>query len=783
MNISRPLAIALVVGLASTNAVGAPPEANLPVAAAKSRLQQASDALAKAVQKIEKDPPSTPDLDAAWAAVGVLKDAIDAGAANEAADLEYAKAALAARKQLRTQREFVEERRAKVYLFNHRRTIDAAVATMNGRAGATERKEAGPKDFEGARAAVAELRKVLDQARPFAKEDAAFARYLAETDAAAARQEKAIEDRWTLRAVDGHRARVEAGRQALSAAMATLAKGGGGDAQFAAADAAATGLSKLLDEGRTFEPRDKTYAGVAESARAEVSDARKRMEQLLSTSALDRLKSEIEPARQDLAAALKVVRGRKPTEDQLAETKTVTIVARGLVEKFQPQAAVSKPFGEYLGQVKALLIEVESELLIRNLESAQAEVTRTRRALERSNPTDEQFAELTTALTILEKTLEGVDKSHPIVSSSAAEARALLRDARAAGAQRRGQVDLQRHRAKIQETKKNTEAVVAKIQAPDVVEGQFQDAENALKQLKALLDEGAPFIKKDRDYAEYDASVKERIAELADRIARRRIWLAAGAGKATLTQLMADGKTKLEAAGRPQATDADLEVASKSVEALTQAIEGSVALEKQDGAYAAHAERARNELLRESEALEMARQAVGARKQTGNALAAGEVAARAAAEAKDLRTQKKHYDTAMSQFRACERDGTQLLKENPDLGKVIALVEGRPRAVQEVVATCSERVKATEQPLRQASSMVAFEDGPKKAFEQAKALLASPRRSEAIPHLEDCIVSAARVQSDYRELRDRKFAVAGANLTLAEMIRTCAADRDTLVKK
>src|SRR5689334_20183424 len=194
MNVSTSIAIAFAVLLSTTDARAASPDASQ-VAAAKNRLQSAADGLANAVKRIEKDPPSTPDLDAAWAAVGVLKDAIDAGASYEAADLEYAKAALAARKQLRTQRDFVEERRAKVYLFNHHRTIDAAVAAMNERVAATERKEAAPKDFDAARAAVADVKKAMEPARQFAKQDAAFARYLTETDAAVARQEKAIEDR------------------------------------------------------------------------------------------------------------------------------------------------------------------------------------------------------------------------------------------------------------------------------------------------------------------------------------------------------------------------------------------------------------------------------------------------------------------------------------------------------------------------------------------------------------------------------------------------------------
>ena len=778
MNVSRTVAIALLVLLAGTDARAASPD----VAAARSRLQGAADNLAKAVQRIEKDPPSTADLDAAWAAVGALKDAIDAGAAVEAADLDYAKAALAARKQLRTQRDYVEDRRGKVYLFNHRRTIDAAVATLNDRMGRIERKEATPKDFDDARAAVAEVKKALEPARQFAKQDAAFAKYLTDTDAAVARHEKNIDDRWTLRAVDAHRTRVEANRQALQASLAALAKGGT-DAQFEAADVAVTGLSKLLDEGKVFEPRDKTYAGVAEGARAEVAEAKKKMEQLLSTAALDRLKSEIEPAHKDLAEALKALRARKPTDEQLAEAKTASIVVRKLVEKFQPQAARSKPFGEYLNQVSATLAEVEAELVRRDLDSVRAEALRALRNIERRDPTDEQFAELNTALTVLEKTLEPLKRVPSTMAASVSEARQLLRDARTTAAKRRGEVDVQRFRAKVQEAKRNTEAVVAKIQAANTGEEQLKEAEEAIKQLKALLDEGAPFIKKDFDYRQYDKEVKARITELTERIGRRRLALSVSVARAKLTELTNDGRAKLEAAKRPESTEADLEAASKSVEALIQALDGYAALERQDAGFAGAAERARNELVRQSEALELARQAGGARRQTGTPLAAGEQAARAAAEAKDLRTQKKHYETAMSQFKSCEEDGTRLLKGNQALEKVVASVEGRLIPIKDVVAQCAEKVKTTEPPFRQVSFLVAFEDGPKKAYENAKSLLARSARDEAIPQLNECIVTASRVQSDFRELKEHKFAVTGGSFTLAELIKTCAAQRDALVPK
>src|SRR5688572_21133625 len=84
------------------------------------QLEAARKQLTAAVERIKQDPPSNADLDAAHAAVEALKEAIDAGADLEQSDLEYAKAALAARKELRTQRDYVDQRRANVKIFDAR---------------------------------------------------------------------------------------------------------------------------------------------------------------------------------------------------------------------------------------------------------------------------------------------------------------------------------------------------------------------------------------------------------------------------------------------------------------------------------------------------------------------------------------------------------------------------------------------------------------------------------------------------------------------------------------
>src|SRR5438094_4915517 len=87
---------------------------DLSVSAAKKALEAAHADLAKAIERAQKDPPALADLDAAANAVSALKSVLDAHVAIEPKDLDYAKAALAARKEVRVEREYVEERRGKV---------------------------------------------------------------------------------------------------------------------------------------------------------------------------------------------------------------------------------------------------------------------------------------------------------------------------------------------------------------------------------------------------------------------------------------------------------------------------------------------------------------------------------------------------------------------------------------------------------------------------------------------------------------------------------------------
>jgi hypothetical protein len=594
------------------------------------------------------------------------------------------------------------------------------------------------------------------------------------------KQEKAVDDRLTALAVAKQRGQIAESRKTLAAAMAPLGGKGASDVQFEAAERAAAEVAKLIEGGKELEVKDKAYQSEAEKIRGELAQAKKRVDELFSATGVERLKAEIEPAHKDLVAAGKPVRARKPTQEQLAEARTAALVVRGLLEKFQPQAARSQAFGQYLVEVKKTLVEVEVELQKRTLDAARMDLLQALRALERKAPTDEQFQEASTALTILEKTLETVHAKDPALAPTVVEAKALVRAAGPDMAKRRQQVDIQRHRAKVEDAKRHANAAVAQIQQKDVGNDQLQAAENAIKLLRAVVEEGAPLVKKDRDYAAYDKDVKDRATQLTDRIAARRVALAAAEGRTQLIEAMGIARVKLEVAKLPEATDADVDALTKAVEALNQILETRAELERKDVGYAANAERGRNELFRLAEALEFAREARGIRRRTGEALAAGNSAADAGASARELRAQRQHFEKAIAEFRSCESNGASALKENRSLTNVVVLVGGQQSTPKDVIALCSQRLQATEQSLTQVQGLISFEEGPKRAYEAAKALHSRSKQKEAEAQYDECIASGLMLQNRNPELKDRKFDVAGSKLTLSEVVNHCISQRKAL---
>ena len=764
-------AFAPLLFLIPAHVIAAPaPAAN--VAAAKQGLENARATVATAMKKVEGDAPNAADLDAAHAALEALKEAIDSGAGQEPNDLDYARAALAARKELREKREAIDSRRAKMHIFNHRREIDAAYATMKTDVKVAEGKDPSSKDFEDARAAISKFKKVVEPSRQFTSQEASFASYIQKLDADVAKLENTIDEKWAIVEGSKHRAKVEEARTDF-VNKSNVLSANATDQQFSDAEAAGKLLQQRLDEGKILETKDKSYGPYAQKTRTEYAILKKKADELWAKTGPARLKNEIEPAAKDLRNSLKYVRSKKATEDQLAEARTTAIVVRKLLEKFAPEAKRNEEFGAYVETVKVALVETENQLQLRALDTAQRDFRQALAKLDRKAPTDEDFQIANSSLQILTKTLEPMNAKDPMLTQPVADARAWEREGKATITRRRNEIDVAAQQAKVEDARNKAIAAVAVFPNADAGEDAVKAAEAAVKDVVAALESGKELTGRDRGYAAYDRELNKRVNEFNAKIANKKLQLHAQATRTQLTEALANAKAKIDAARAPASTDADLAAAVKSVEDVNAFLEKQAPLEQQAGSYASAAEKARMELMKRYETLGLAQGERELRKMTVDQLVPGLALAHAAAASPDLKKQKADYEKALKLFKSCKDEGAKLIGD-PQVAKLPVVIDG-PATLKEAVVQCSQEYDATAPLIKPLTGLISFEDGPRKAYEAAIDLHSKGKKTEALAQYDECIATGVTVGVRYPDLKDRQFTVAKTQMTLAELTRLCTA--------
>jgi hypothetical protein len=73
-----------------------------------------------------------------------------------------------------------------------------------------------------------------------------------------------------------------------------------------------------------------------------------------------------------------------------------------------------------------------------------------------------------------------------------------------------------------------------------------------------------------------------------------------------------------------------------------------------------------------------------------------------------------------------------------------------------------------------------FHEGPKKAYDSAKALLSKGKKSEALPQLNDCIAEGRILENPYPDFKEQKFDVGGASMSMLELIQVCVKERKSV---
>ena len=227
-------------------------------------------------------------------------------------------------------------------------------------------------------------------------------------------------------------------------------------------------------------------------------------------------------------------------------------------------------------------------------------------------------------------------------------------------------------------------------------------------------------------------------------------------------------------------TDPEVEAGAKAVEALTASLEAGAKLEKQDGSYASQADRARDQLSRLRETLQLARDARGFRKLLTGSLARGNAAFELGGKAKDPNDRKDQYEKALKQFQSCTSDGASAIAEKPNLGKILVFVDGNPSSPKEIMAVCTTRGEAVQPLLDQAGVLAYFHNGPKRDFEAARTKLAAGDKPGALALFNDCVADGRIFAQRYPKMKDETFEVMKQNMTPGQLIDQCIKERTAL---
>jgi hypothetical protein len=743
------------------------------------RLEAARADVTKAMARVHGDAPTVQDLDAAHNALTSLKDAIDQGAPQEPNDLDYARAALGARKELRADKDIVEERRSKLHIFDLRRELDKELAALGDKVDKLKGKSPGQGDFDAARAAAGKARKALADAKGFGAEDAGFAKYLSDSDAAVSAREKAIDDRWMALSADKQRGLLEDSEKGMLSTIGMLNRNST-DAQFDAADKAINLLTQRLTEGKPLEAKDEGYRAAASRARGESAQASKRLGDLLSESGLARLQAEIEPARKDLLAAQKGLHGKASGPDQVAEARTAAIVVGKLLEKYQSQASHSPKLTAYVADVRKDLTSVQAALQEQVLEQAEGDLKKAMAALEKKSAGEQEFKNVDAATAGLEKAVEAAPRD-PALFKTVADSKALLRDMKAREARRHVELDVQLQRAKVEAAKKSASDAIAETWKADATEAQVQAAAKAVEAFKAAVDEGAPLSKKDHDYGVYSTEITKKVVDYMQRVELRKVSLAARDSRAAVNDSLNTLKAKQDAAQALTATEQDLNALEEALKALAQLLDTKAPLERLDKGYAAAADRARGQFMRAQEQLERLRDVVALRQATGGALTAGDSALKMAETKPELAVQREQLEKALALFQACADRGARTMANAPAMSKTVVVANGQNSTTKEVVATCGERGKSTELKLHEVKGLIRMNDGVKKSYETAEGFLSKGKKADALAQFRECYVEGVIVQGQYPELKDRALPVAGGQQqTLGGMVQECFKQKKAL---
>lgn len=310
-------------------------------------------------------------------------------------------------------------------------------------------------------------------------------------------------------------------------------------------------------------------------------------------------REKIDAGRAELKDAIELIKRRDPEESELKRAESALDSVRTALEGGDTLEAKDAEYAKFALSVRKDLAGqrklVEQRRLAvavdhgkKDIGGALAALNDSVNALKSKDVAPGEFDQARTAAdgvdSAIKKNDEVAGKDLPF-AKYVASIRERVTAARKTIADREHAVSVQRQRAKVEEGRSALNGALGRLKDKNPTDGVFEEADNALKGLEKVVEEGSGLAGKDRDYASYASGVKRQIDQATAKIAARRLEVTVAKKTAEITTARSAMNEALKRLARPEPTDPDFAEAKNAVGAVEKLLDGSEDLTPKDRGF------------------------------------------------------------------------------------------------------------------------------------------------------------------------------------------------------
>lgn len=400
-------------------------------------------------------------------------------------------------------------------------------------------------------------------------------------------------------AVKAAKGKIDETRAALKDAVAAAKRKDAEEADLKRAGEAVQLVETALDEHSKLESQDPEYAKYSLAAQKELAERKKLLEQRTVEVAVRNQRAKVEESRKLLADAMSRLKSPDVTEPELEAAGAAAQAVSKVLDEGAPLAAKDQTYSTWAANIRKNVDENTARIGTRRIEVAVAkhkkEIAAARSVLSEAlkrlsakDPQEAEFESAKTALSGVEKILDGTDlltAKDRAFAKYVIDARKTLPPARTGIEKRKLEVDVSKQRAQIAAARAVLSDALKRLKEKEPPETDFEAASNAASAVEKTLDGAEPLTAKDRELSKYVIDVRKFLSPARSEIERRRTEVEIGRQKVKVDQALAAVKQNIQRLD----TEVDCNAAEASVTDLQKALDEGEKYSAQNPGYSKYA--------------------------------------------------------------------------------------------------------------------------------------------------------------------------------------------------